>query len=338
MKTLKIGIASYKRRVLTLALGVGLTYYARLPGAQTVAGGMRRVGVFAPATRASDEDLMKFFYDEMRQLGWIEGQNIEYDRVYGADRTELMPQLAAQLVARKPDLILAVGPPASSAAKQASASIPIIFTVVVDPVVAGLVASLARPGGNVTGITQSIAESLMPKRIQLLREFLPGVTRIGLLGNTLDPGSMADQAVLAPLIAPLGLTMVVANGTNPAAFDASVASLIEQRVQAIVVANGIAVTRRVRMIELSNHARIPVAGFNGLFADAGALFSYGPSITDQIRRSAHLVDKVLRGAKPADIPVEAANLIELVVNVKSARTLGIKIPQSVLLRADRVIE
>jgi putative tryptophan/tyrosine transport system substrate-binding protein len=132
--------------------------------------------------------------------------------------------------------------------------------------------------------------------------------------------------------------MVVADATNPTQFDASVKSLIEQRVQAIIVANGIAVSRRAQMIELTNDARIPVVGFNAPMADAGALFSFGPSITDQIRRSAHLVDKLLRGAKPADVPVEAASSLELVVNLKSAGALGITIPQSLMLQADRIIK
>jgi putative ABC transport system substrate-binding protein len=209
---------------------------------------------------------------------------------------------------------------------------------VVDPVDAGLVASLTHPAGNATGITQSIAESLLPKRIQLLREMLPGVTRIGLLGNPLDPGSLADQAALAPVIGVLGLSLIVANGTNPVKFAASVASLVAQRVQAIVTANGIAVSRRVKMIELTQRARNPGVGFNRPIADAGALFSHGPSIADQIRRTAPVVDKLLRGAKPADIPVEAANRIELVVNLKNARALGIVVPQSSLPRADEVIE
>ena len=299
---------------------------------------LRRVGVFMPAPRGQDEALTEPFYDEMRKLGWNEGSTISYDRVFGDDRMETMPARAAELVARRPEIIVGIGPTASSAVKQATSTIPIVFAVVVDPVAAGLVASMARPGGNVTGVVQSLAESLAPKRVELLREIVPGLKRLGVLGNTLDPGSVADQAALAPVAGVIGFSMVVADATNPTQFDASVKSLIEQRVQAIIVANGIAVSRRAQMIELANNARIPVVGFNAPMADAGALFSFGPSITDQIRRSAHLVDKVLRGAKPADVPVEAATLLELVVNQKSARALGITIPRSLLLQADRIIE
>jgi len=301
-------------------------------------GPVHRVGVLSPSYSSEDDFIIRPFYDEMRQLGWIEGRNVAYDRAYGNDRMELMSRLAADLVARKPELIVAFGPTLANAAKQATSSIPIVFAVVVDPLSAGLVASLAHPGGNVTGVTQSIAESLAPKRIELLREIMPGVRRIGLLGNTLDPGSMSDQAALAPLSGTLGVNLTVANATNVAQFDASVTSLIEQQVQAIVVANGIAVGRRKQMIALTRRARIPVVGFNETMADAGALFSFGPSIVDQIRRSAHLVDKVLHDTKPADIPVEAGDRLQLVVNARSARELGLTIPQSFLLRADRVID
>jgi putative ABC transport system substrate-binding protein len=323
------------RRLFILCAGVPLI--ASKASAQPAAA-LRRIGVFMPAARGRDEELIEPFWDEMRKLGWSEGRTIAYDRVFGDDRMDTMPAQAAELVARRPEIIVAFGPTASNAVKHATSTIPIVFAVVVDPVAAGLVGSMARPGGNATGVAQSIVESLAPKRVQLLLEILPALRRLGILGNTLDPGSVADQAALTPLAAALGISMVVADATNPAQFEASVKDLVEQRVPAIVVANGIAVSRRAQMIEMANRARIPVVGFNAPMADAGALFSLGPSITNQIRRSAHLVDKLLRGAKPADIPVEASNVLELVVNQKSARALGITIPRSLLLQADRIIE
>lgn len=319
------------------ATALGWAQRTPLAQARTPPVAPRRVGVFVPGVRGQDDALIEPFYLEMRGFGWIEGQNISYDRVFADDRMDLMPQRAAELVALKPELILAISPAGSSAVKQATASIPVVFAVVVDPVASGLVASLGRPGGNVTGVTQSIAESLAPKRIELLRELLPAATRIGVLGNSLDPGSLADQAALAPLVKKLGVTLIVADATTPAQFDASVASLVEQKVQAILVANGIAVSRRVRMIEMTLAGRIPVFGFNKPMADAGALLSFGPSIFAQIARSAYLVDKILRGAKPSDIPVEAASLLELVINLNTARALGIAVPQSVLLRADQTL-
>lgn len=326
---------THRRRLVLL--GAGLALIASAASAQP-ATAPRRVGVFMPAPRGQDEAMTEPFYDELRKLGWIEGRNMAYDRVFGDDRMETMPARAAELVARGPEIIVAIGPTPSSAVKQATSTIPIVFVVVVDPVAAGLVASLARPGGNVTGVTQSIAESLAPKRVELLREIVPGLKRLGVLGNRLDPGSLSDQAALAPVAGALGLSLVVADATDPSQFDASVQRLIEQRVQAIIVANGIAVSRRAQMMGLANRARIPVVGFNAPMAEAGALLSFGPSISDQIRRSAQLVDKLLRGAKPADVPVEAGSVLELVVNRKSARALGLTMPQSLLLQASRIID
>jgi len=327
-----------KRQLLSIAAGAALWSHAVRSGAQGSRGGKRRVSVFTPGIPADDEVLMKPFFDEMRVIGWVEGETVFYDRVYGSDRMEALPRLAADLVARKPDLIFTASPPTSNAAKHATSAIPIVFASVVDPLSSGLVASLAQPGGNVTGVTESVVDSLAPKRMQALLEILPNVKRIGLLANPSDPGSSADQIALTPLVRDLGMTMVVANASNPSDFEKSVATLINAQVGAVFAASSIAITRRHRLIELTNAARIPVVGLNMPMAQAGALFSYGASLSDQVRRAAHTVDKVLRGLKPADIPVEAANVLEFVVNVKSAKTLGLTIPRSTLLRADTVIE
>ena len=199
--------------------------------------------------------------------------------------------------------------------------------------------SLARPGGNVTGIS-IIGASLAPKRIELLREILPGVKRLGLLGDPTDPASKLGQPALAPVAAALGLTIIVAEAANPVEFEAAVARLIADRVDAIFVVGAPAVVynMRARLIELANQKRLPVIGNSAQFADDGALFAYGASLADRLRRSALLVDKILKGAKPADLPVEQPTLFELVVNLKAAKALGITIPRSILLRADRVIE
>ena len=319
-------------------LAVPLLSRAQPDGTRPASGALRRVGVFTPGTREADEILGVPFYAEMRKLGWSEGQNVAYDRVYGADRMEMLPQLAAELVARQPELIFAVSPPTSRAAKQATSTIPIVFAAVVDPVAAGLVATFARPGGNVTGVTQTITESLAPKRLQVLREIIPGVQRVGLLGNPADPGSLADEAALTPVVTGLGMSMVTEKATNPAEFDAAIARLVESGVSAIIAASSIAVTRRARLVDMAHRARIPVVGLNFPMAQAGALFSFGPSLADQTRRAAHVVHKVLTGSRPAEIPVEAANVLELVVNQRSAKSLGIVIPQAVLLRAETVIE
>ena len=327
-----------QRRLLMLALGATLSGQAALLRAQTSGGGRRRVGVLAPSTQAKEEITLKPFFDQMRQLGWVEGQNIAYDRAYADDQQQTLPALAAELVARKPDLIFAPPTPSALAAKLATATIPIVFAAVWDPISTGLVASLARPGGNVTGICV-FAESLAPKRFQLMREILPGVKRIGWLGDSTDPATRIEQQALRPLAASMGLTMIYAEGDNPAAIEAAVAKLLAERAEVIYTGTSpLVYNLRARLVELANRKRVPVISYRAQFADAGALFAYGSSLADQLRRSAFLVDKVLKGAKPADLPVEQASLFELIVNLKAAKALGITVPQSFLLRAERVIE
>ena len=326
-----------QRRLLVLALGASLSGQAALLRAQTSGRGMRRVGVLAPSTQAKEEITLKPFFDQMRQLGWIEGQTIAYDRVYADDQMERLPTLAAELVARKPDLIYA--PPASAAvaAKQATQTIPIIFGTGTDPVGTGLVSSLARPAGNVTGVV-SVIDSLAPKLIELLSEIQPRAKRIGYLGDPNDPRSKVDRSAMVSVASARGLTIIVAEASRPTQLGAAVTGLIAQHVDAIVTGTSSTFNMRESLMALANSHRVPVIGHRAQLADAGALFAYGASLADQLRRSAYLVDKVLKGAKPADIPVEQPTLFELVVNLKAAKALGITIPQTILLRADRVIE
>jgi putative ABC transport system substrate-binding protein len=274
----------------------------------------------------------------MRRIGWVEGKNVVYDRVYGDDQHEVLRKVAAELVARGPELIYA--PPTSAAvvASRATQTIPIVFAVVGNPIGAGLVKNLARPEGNITGIS-SVAESLAPKRVELLREILPGAKRMGLLGDPTDPATKADRMALGPLANALGLTFVSADAESPTDFDAAVTKLINERVDAIFTMTAALVyNMRLRLIDLANRARLPVIGGLLPMADDGALFAFGSSLPERFRRSAHLVDKVLKGVPVVDIPVEQATRFELVINRRAARTLGITIPQSILLRADRVIE
>ena len=324
-----------RRRILHLAVGVvaarALPLWAQAPAAN-----LRRIGVLAPSTRAREEVTLKPFFDEMRRLGWIDGQTIAYDRAYADNRTQDLPRLAAELVARKPELIYAPPQPAAMAASHATRTIPIVFGTGTDPVGAGLVASLSRPGGNVTGVIGGI-DSLAPKRVELLREILPAAKRIGLLGDPNDPRLNIDRNALVPVAKALGLTIVVGEASNPVEFDAAVAKLIGQGVDVIYGTGSLAVNLRERLIELANRRRLPVIGTLAPLAEAGALFTFGASVPDQLRRSAQLVDKVLKGAKPADIPVEQPTRFELVINLKAARALGIAIPQPILSRADLVI-
>jgi putative ABC transport system substrate-binding protein len=299
--------------------------------------GMRRIGVLAPSTRAKEEVILKPFFDEMHRLGWIEGRTIVYDRVYANDRHQELPKLAAEMVARKPELIYAPPQIAALAAKQATQTIPIVFGTGPDPVRSALVTSLARPGGNVTGAVQS-ADSLAPKRVELLREILPGVRRLGLIGDPADPRFAGDRDALVPAASALGMTVVLGEVSNESELDATVGKLIASRVEAILAVTTIISNLRDRIITLANANRIPVIGANEPLAESGALFAYGASVNGQLRRSAQLVDKVLKGTKPANIPVEQPTTYELVINLKAAKGLGIVVPQSLVNRADRVIQ
>ena len=305
--------------------------------AQNTAAGLRRVGVLAPSTHAKDEVTLKPFFDQMHELGWIEGQTVVYDRVYADDQPRDLPRLAAELVARKPELIYAPPQVAALAARQATRTIPIVFQTGNDPVGNGLVASLARPGGNATGVI-SYSESLAPKRLQLLREILPHATRVGLLLDPNEPYSKDDRSRVDKAAATLGLTIIVADLSSPGEVEAAVTKLTGQGVDAIMAVSVISSNLRARIVESANRKRVPVILSRSHWLEAGGLFAYNTSLADQLRRSAHLVDKILKGAQPADIPVEQATRFELAINLKAAKALGITIPQSILLRADEVIQ
>jgi len=271
-----------KRRPLVLAIGIALSGKPVLGLAQAARGTLLRVGVLAPSTQAKDEITLKPFYDQMRALGWFEGQNVVFDRVYADDQPSALSKLSEELVARQPSVIFAPPSTAALAAKQATQTIPIVFATVPDAVGMGLVKSLAHPGGNVTGIS-SVAESLTPKRMDLLRQILPGVKRLGMLGDPNDPVNRLDHQALAPIAATLGLTLVAADAGSPAEFEPAVARLIANRSEAIFPGSVLAYNLRGRLIELASKSRLPVIGLRAVWADSGALFSYGTSLDDRKR-------------------------------------------------------
>jgi len=326
-----------RRGVLRLAVVVVASLRTSTPWAQDAAAVVRRVGVLAPSTRANEDITLKPFFDEMQRLGWIEGRTIAYDRVFADDRHQDLDTLAASLVARQPELIYAPPQQAAMAARRATSVIPIVFGTGTDPVGIGLVSSLARPGGNVTGVV-SVVDSLAPKRIGLLREMLPRVRRIGLLGDRSDSRMAIERTALAPVASARGFSVIVGEASNPVEFDAAVNRLIGQGVEVIMATTSITFNLRTRLVDIATRSRVPVVGSLGGLAEAGALFSYGASISDQLRRSAQLADKILRGARPADIPVEQPTSFELMINLGTAKKLGIAIAPSLLQRADKVIQ
>jgi putative ABC transport system substrate-binding protein len=204
-----------RRHALRFAISACVAARASPLWAQSPLAGPRRVGVLVPSTRAKEEVILKPFFDQMRETGWVEGRNIVYDRVYADDRHHELPRLAAELVARKPELIYAPPQIASMAASQATRTTPIVFATAIDPVGAGLASSLAHPGGNVTGVV-SVIDSLAPKRLELLRQILPNARRIGLLGDPNDPRLNIERSALASVASALSLSIVVAEATNPA--------------------------------------------------------------------------------------------------------------------------
>jgi putative ABC transport system substrate-binding protein len=326
-----------RRRVLHLTIGAGAAARAASPWAQGATADRRRVGVLAPSTQAKEDAVLKPFYDEMRRLGWIDGRTIAYDGVYADDRRWDLPRLAAELVARKPELIFTPSQLGALAARQTTRAIPIVFGTGTDPVGAGLVASLARPGGNATGVV-NVVESLTPKRLELLHEMLPAARRIGFLGDPNEAAWIRERGKTEQAATALGLTIIVGEVSNLVDFDAAVARLMAQRVDAVIGFSPLVTNSRARLIELATRRRVPVFGHAARMAEAGALFSYGASLPEQLRRAAQLVDKILKGANPAELAVEQPTRFELVINLKAANALGITIPRPVLLRADEVIE
>ena len=322
------------RRLVLLTLGASLSGHASLLRAQAPAASLRRVGVLLPSTREKEEAILKPFFEQMRELGWIEGQTMAYDRVYADDQQDRLPVLAAQLVARGPELIFAPPSVSAVAAKGATSTIPIVFAAANDPVAFRLVKSLGRPGGNVTGVSNMSIE-LSAKRVQLLQEILPGMKRLGVMGDAGDPNTRFERQVVAAAATTLGIQVVHAEFTQPGDLDAGFAKLVAQRPDAVyVLAAALTTHLRPRFAELAAQKRLPMVPF----VTEGGLFTYGSSLANGLRRSAQLVDKILRGAKPADIPVEQPTVFNLVVNLKAAKALGLTVPPSVLVRADRVIE
>ena len=328
------------RRKLVVALGALSVGLARAQPSER-AGKTMRVGILNTGTRAAFEvGTGKIFFPAMRELGWVEGRNILYDSVFADNDESRLPTLATALVARAPDLIW-VGPlQAALAAFTSTRTIPIVFFSSSSNVVErGLVKTLARPSGNVTGV-QSLGWELGGKRLQLLKQALPKIIRAGVLVDPRpDHISTLEFKVIEKAAATLGLTAIPATAKRAVEFDAAIASLVENRVEALLVTTGTFLQdQRKRILELAASRRLPVVGFRSEFADDGALMSYSPLLSDQVRRSAQIADKILKGAKPADIPVEQPTKFELVVNAKTAKTLSLTIPSEILLQANRVIE
>ena len=290
-----------------------------------------------PSTPLIGSQRVAAFLQRLRRLGWTENRNVAIEYRWAEGRSERFVEIATEFVQLKVDLIVASTTAAVIAAKQATAIIPIVFATVNDPVSTGLIASLARPGGNLTGLSNQLGDTAS-KRLELLQEMIPGLRRLGIWANIGNPGTVLEMGEVQAAARTLALEVVTleirrAEDIGPA-FEGA-----KDRADALyITADPLANSNRVRINTLALAARLPTMQGIREYVDAGGLMSYGPNIADGYRRAADYVDKILRGAKPSDIPIEQPTKFDLVINLTTAKALGLKIPESVLLRADEVIE
>ena len=327
-----------KRREFIAAVGAGLLAAPLVAGAQQ-AGRVHRIGYLTGGLSTDRPHLIEAFRQGLRELGWVEGQNIVIEYRYAEGRFDRLPDLAAELVRLKVDIIVAVATPASAAAKNATGTIPIVGISLGDPVGTGLIASLARPGGNITGVSYSVGVETIGKGLELLNEIVPNVRWVAILsnpGNPLHAPAVRDLKVAARS---LGEQLQLLDARGPTEFDGAFAAMAKERVGGLfVVADTMFNLHRARLVELAAKSRLPAAYGTRDAVESGGLMSYGPSLPDLFERGATYVDKILKGAKPADLPVEQPTKFELVINMKTAKALGLTIPPSVLARADQIIE
>ncbi len=326
------------RRAFTLTLLTGLTS-PRMLHAQS-AKGVARIGFLAPGGPGIDSwgASVETFRQALRELGWVDGQNLVIDVRYAEGRYDRLPDLAAELVALKPDVIFAGAVNSAQAAKRATTTIPIVMETLGDAVSTGLVTNLARPGGNITGVS-GFAPELSAKRLELLREILPSAARVALLANLSNPGSPVIIRATESAARQMRVQIRVVDVRRPTELDNAFDTMARQRSEAlVVVADPMIFGERRRIIELAARHRLPAVYEVRLFADDGGLLSYGPGSVERFQRAAVYVDRILKGAKPGDLPIEQPSKFELVVNLKTAKALGIRILPAFLLRADHVIQ
>ena len=322
-----------RRTFLSTLAGGLLAAPLAAEGQQT--GKVPRVGVLANGSAATSPPV-DAFRRGLRDLGHVEGQNIALEIRWAEGRFERLPELAAELVRWKPDVLVTAGPYGLQAARRATTVIPIVM-IACDPAET-MVERIARPSGHITGVT-CMSSDLTPKRLQLLKETVPSIRRVAVLYNPIDPNKAEEVRQMQAPARTLGITLEPVEAGEAGAFERAVADAVRERVDALfVLPDPLTLLERGRIADLAAKHRLPAMyGFKE-FVTAGGLMSYGTMQTDLYRRAAGHVDKVLRGKNPADVPVEQATRFELVVNLKTAKALGLTIPQSLLQRADQVIE
>src|SRR6202049_552697 len=322
--------------VALLALGVAA---APLAAEAQQAGKVYRIGYLSTPTRASVERGLQAFLRTLRELGWVEGQNLIIDYRWAEGNVERLPDLAAELVRRKVDVIVAAAGSGALAAKNATSSIPIVMIFPSDPVEMGLVASLSRPVGNITGTTLTSGPEIFGKQLQILKETIPHASRVAILSNPADASFATQVREVEATARSLRMRLQHVEARGPEEVDSAFAAMAHERAEALLVAGtSTSLAHRARLAELAVKGRLPPMYSFRENVEAGGLMAYAVNMTDFIGHAAVYVDKILKGAKPADLPIEQPTKFELVINLKTAKALGITIPQSLLLRADELIQ
>ena len=323
----------FLRLLTTLLLTIAPAASAQQPGK------IFRIGFLDPSTASGTAVMVEVFRQELNKLGWIEGKNITFEYRFAEQKRDRVAGLAADLVRTKVDLIVASGTPTVLAAKKATTTIPIVMTNVGDPVGTGLVASLARPGGNVTGLS-SLGIELNTKRLEILKDAVLDLARVGLLWPARSGAGVALQLKdLSSAALALKLKLEeIETRLDPKGLEGAFQTAKQKQVGAILTTSGpLLFAERKRLVELAGKYRLPAIYFQREFVVDGGLMSYGEDVPDQYRRAAVYVDKILKGAKPADLPVQQATKFEFIINLKAAKQIGLTIPNRVLERANQVI-
>jgi putative ABC transport system substrate-binding protein len=324
-----------RRRFLLTALAGVVTAPLRAAAQQAKT---YRIGYLGGTSSATVMRPMASFREGLRTLGWTEGRDLVIEERWADGRAERLPELAAELVALKTDVIVTQGSPATRAAKIVTATIPIVMVNTTDPIGQGFIASLNRPGGNITG-SADFAGELSVKRLELLKETLPALSRVAILFDPVHPAHAVELRATEQAAKVLGIRLVRAEATSSEDFSRAFDKILRVQAEAPVVLEGFANSQhRLQIVEFAATNRLPVMSGALGFTGAGGLISYTPDVLDMYRRAAGYVDRILRGAKPSDMPVEQPTKLLLVLNLKTARALGVTIPPSVLTRADQLIE
>ena len=328
------------RRVI-LGLPLAFALLARLPAAEAQqAGKVARVGFlyFGSRQTGPGNDRYSAFLEGMRELGYVEGRNLIVEARFADSKPERIPDLVQELLRLKVDAIVAAGSPVYRVLQRTTTTLPVVVTVTADPVLDGIAKSVARPGGNFTGLSDTAA-NLSPKQLELLKGILPTMSQVGVLLNPDNASHRAQLEQLASAGEKMGVQVVLAQAGTVAQIDPGFALLARQHAEAVILFGDTFFTEQVQSIARSalKH-RLPSIYITRQYAEAGGLMSYGANITDNFRRAATYVDKILKGANPAELPFEQPTKYALVINLKTAKALGLGIPQSILLRADGVID